>query len=228
MATALPILDIQQITHDVKQFTLPKPDGYDFTPGQATEVSIDKEGWREEKRPFTFTSLPEDENLEFTIKIYSDHEGVTNKLNTLENGDKLLIDEPWGTIEYKGPGVFLAGGAGITPFISIFRHLHKEGSLSGNTLIFSNKSEDDIILRDELKNMLGSNFINVITQTEPDSYANPDLTYLKGFIDKEFLQNTIDDFDRHFYVCGPPPFNEAMLDALKAQGANPDALIFEE
>jgi ferredoxin-NADP reductase len=70
MAETLQILDIHQITHDVKRFTLEKPNVYTFTPGQATEVSIDKKGWREEKRPFTFTSLPEDENLEFTIKIY--------------------------------------------------------------------------------------------------------------------------------------------------------------
>ncbi len=74
MAHTLKIKDIQNVTHDVKSFTIEKPDGYDFEPGQATEVAIDKDGWREEKRPFTFTSLPEDDELEFTIKIYPEHD----------------------------------------------------------------------------------------------------------------------------------------------------------
>jgi ferredoxin-NADP reductase len=228
MAHALPIQKIRQVTHDVKQFTFPKPEGYDFSPGQATEVSIDKDGWREEKRPFTFTSLPEQDHLEFTIKIYPEHEGVTHELDKLQEGDQLLIDEPWGTIEYKGPGVFLAGGAGVTPLISIFRHLDKKGELSGNTLIFSNKTEQDIILREEFEQILGDQFLKVITQSDPGTSDSPNLTHLEGFIDREYLDKTIDDFSRHFYVCGPPAFNDAMLEALKVLGADPDALVFEE
>ena len=66
----LQILAIEQVTHDVKSFRLQKPEGITFEPGQATEISIDREGWREEGRPFTFTSLPEDDYLEFIIKRY--------------------------------------------------------------------------------------------------------------------------------------------------------------
>jgi ferredoxin-NADP reductase len=56
MPYTLTIQDIQTLTPDVRQIRLEKPDGYSFTPGQATEVAIDKEGWRDEKRPLTFTS----------------------------------------------------------------------------------------------------------------------------------------------------------------------------
>lgn len=224
MAHTLEILNIENVTHDVKQFTLEKPDGYEFEPGQATEVAIDKEGWREEKRPFTFTSLTEDENLEFVIKIYPEHDGVTEQIGKLEKGDALIVDEPWGTIQYKDEGVFLAGGAGVTPFIAILRDLHKKGKLGNNNLIFSNKTEKDIILKDEFDEMLGDNFINAITDEEPDG----DHVFLDGFIDKEFLASRIDDFDQPFYVCGPGPFNESMMKYLKELGADPDALIFEE
>lgn len=227
MQESITILDIKQLTHDVKQFTLQKPNGYSFTPGQATEVAIDKKGWRDKKRPFTFTSLPEDETLEFIIKIYADHDGVTKKLNSLQTGDKLLIDDPWGTIQYKGKGVFLAGGAGVTPFISIFRHLYNEGNLSGNSLIFSNKSDDDIILRDELEKLLGRNLNNVITQTALEVYVNSELTYLSDFIDKEYLKSVINDFNQNFYVCGPPAFNTAMVTHLRELGAKPNAFVFE-
>ncbi|MCW9706846.1 FAD-binding oxidoreductase [Fodinibius salsisoli] len=223
MSYKVTIRDIQQITHDVKRFRVDKPEGYEFIPGQATEVAIDKLRWRDKKRPFTFTNLNGEPDLEFTIKIYNDHNGVTNQLNYLNIGDQLIIDDPWGTIQYNGPGVFLAGGAGVTPFISILRRLARDNSIEGNTLIFSNKTEDDIILEDEFEAMLGRHFMNVITDEPTDNY-----TYLDGFIDKEFLEEQIDDFDQPFYVCGPMDFNEAMLGYLKELGADPEALVFEE
>jgi ferredoxin-NADP reductase len=223
MPHTIKIKDIQNVTHDVKQFRLEKPDGYSYVPGQATEVSIDKEGWRDEKRPFTFTSLNSDDYLEFVIKIYPEHDGVTEQIGKLKTGDCLIIDDPWGTIEYKQPGVFLAGGAGVTPFIAIFRDLHKKGNIGKNTLIFSNKTENDIILKEEFETILGDRFINVITDEPTEEQI-----YLDGFIDRAFLESTIDDFGQAFYVCGPKPFNEAMMENLKELGADPDALVFEE
>lgn len=221
MAYSVRIKDIKQITHDVRQFTFEKPEDYEFEPGQATEVSLDEEGWREEKRPFTFTSLNEDPDLQFTIKIYPDHNGVTEQIGRLVEDDAFLIDDPWGTIQYTGPGVFLAGGAGVTPFIAILRDLRKKGELEGNRLIFSNKTERDIILRGEFQEMLGDDFINVITEESTDRYV-------EGRIDKEFLADRIDDFDQPFYVCGPPSFNDDILAYLKELGADPDGLVFEE
>ena len=139
------ILGIQQVTHDVKSFRLEKPKDYSFTPGQATDVSINKPALAEEKRPFTFTSLNENPYLEFTIKRYEDHHGITDKMHQLMPGDELIISDVGGAIEYKGPGYFIAGGAGITPFISILRQLHVENKLTSNTLFLSNKISGDII-----------------------------------------------------------------------------------
>jgi len=223
MSHTVIIENIERVTHDVRKYTFEKPVGYTFEPGQATEVAVDKKGWRDEKRPFTFTSLKKSDHLQFVIKSYPDHNGVTEQISKLEEGDAFVIDEPWGTIQYQGPGVFLAGGAGVTPFIAIFRDLHKKGEIGDNKLIFSNKTEQDIILEDEFSKMLGDNFINVITDEHTDQYIN-----LDGFIDKEFLAEQIDDFDQPFYVCGPPAFNDAMMKYLKELGADPSELVFEE
>src|SRR5262245_28192073 len=95
------ILSVHPVTHNVRSFRFEKPAGYTFHPGQATEVYINKEGWKKEKRPFTFTSLNEWPYLEFTIKIYSDHKGVTNELGSVKAGDKLIIRDVWGAIAYK-------------------------------------------------------------------------------------------------------------------------------
>ncbi|MFP4024835.1 MAG: FAD-binding oxidoreductase [Thiohalospira sp.] len=214
------ILKIENITHDVKRFVLEKPEGYNFKPGQATSLSINKNGLKEEKRPFTFTSLNSYQHLELTIKIYEGNNGVTKELGKLKKSDELIIGPPWGTINYKGPGYFIAGGAGITPFIAIFRHLQKENQLKDNVLYFSNKTEKDIILKDEFEKMLGKNFINVITHEESEKYIN-------GFIDKDFLKKEISDFSKHFYICGPPKMTESIQEALKELGAKPDTLVFE-
>lgn len=223
MSYTVEIEDIQRVTHNVRQYTFEKPEGYEFEPGQATEVAIDKDGWRDEKRPFTFTSLNKDPKLQFTIKSYPEHNGVTEQIGRLQEGDAFIIEDPWGTIQYKGPGVFLAGGAGVTPFIAIFRDLYDKGRIDGNKLIFSNLAERDIILKEEFEQMLGDQFINVITDEPTDEHI-----FLDGYIDKAFLEDQIADFDQPFYVCGPPAFNDAMMKYLKELGADPDALVFEE
>jgi len=69
------INSIKYITHDVLRIVTEKPQKHTFTPGQATEISINKEGWIKEKRPFTFTCLPQHDYLEFSIKTYPSHKG---------------------------------------------------------------------------------------------------------------------------------------------------------
>lgn len=123
-AQIVKVLKTDSLTHNVKRFVVEKPRGYTFIPGQATEVSINQKSLEMELRPFTFTSLPNDNHLEFIIKIYVDHNGMTEKLNHVVEGDELLVHEVFGTIRYEGPGLFIAAGAGITPFISIFRQLY--------------------------------------------------------------------------------------------------------
>jgi ferredoxin-NADP reductase len=221
METIVKILSVEHITHDVRQFRLQKPSGFTFSPGQATELSINKTGWTEKKNPFTFTCLADAPYLEFVIKIYPDHPGVTNQLSKLSVGDELILREAWGAIEYKGPGYFIAGGAGITPFIAILRTLKHQGKTAGNKLFFSNKTDGDIILSDELKSILGKNVIFTITRQE-------DSIHDRRRIDEQFLKAEVDDFKKHFYVCGPDPMVLAMRESLEKLGATADAVVFEK
>ncbi len=217
----LKIIDIQSVTHNVRRYRLEKPEGFHFEPGQATEVSIDKDEWRHEKRPFTFTCLNEDPFLEFTIKSYQDHEGVTNELSKLVEGDKLIVRDVWGTIQYKGPGYFIAGGAGITPFIAILRQLHKDNKLEGNKLYFSNQTDKDIILKNELTAMLGDNAHYLVTHDATTKYDT-------RRIDEAFLKAEIPDFNKHFYVCGPDKMISDIREILERLGANVGAVVFEK
>ncbi|MFV8326482.1 flavodoxin reductase [Flavobacterium sp. ZS1P14] len=197
------VKSIKNITHDVVQIVATKPENYVFSPGQATEISINKMGWKDKKNPFTFTSLPENDYLEFTIKTYPSHKGVTNELLKLKKDDELIVHEVFGYITYKGEGVFIAGGAGITPFISIFRDLQSKKKIGNNTLIFANKTKADIILESEFKNILGINFINILSDEKLEGYAH-------GQITKDFIKINTDTRDKLFYICGPPPMMEAI------------------
>lgn len=221
METIVKILSAEYVTHDVRQFRLEKPAGFTFTPGQATELSVNKDGWKDKRNPFTFTCLTDAPYLEFTIKIYPERHGVTDQLSTLNPGDTLILREPWGAIKYKGPGYFIAGGAGITPFIAILRSLKQERSLAGNKLFYSNKTDQDIILADELNSMLGKNAHFTISRQKNS-------THDQRRIDEAFLKAEVEDFSKHFYVCGPDPMVLAITETLQKLGASADTLVFEK
>lgn len=221
MAYTVKISNVLSLTHNVKQITTEKPKDYSFKPGQATEVSINKKGWEEEKRPFTFTCLPEDDHLEFVIKTYHDHDGVTHEIDNLTEGDELIIDDAWGAIEYTGPGTFIAGGAGITPFISIFRSLEKKNEIGENRLIFSNKSGDDVILESYFNDILGDRFISTLTHQRVEGHENK-------LVDMDFLKSHLENFTQNFYVCGPGPMIKDVSKHLEILGANPKGIIFEK
>ena len=220
MNQAVTILMTEFVTHDVKHFMVTKPEGFDFTPGQGVELAINRAGLSEDGHPFTPTSLPQDRILEFTIKGYAQRDGMTRKLHQLNSGDELLLSEPFGTIHYKGPGTFIAGGAGVTPFIAIFRDLAKSNKLDGHSLIFSNKTPADVICEKEFRHYLGERCVFTCTHESVPGYEN-------RRIDMAFLEEKISDFSQHFYVCGPKKFVENINDALKDLGARPDALVFE-
>jgi len=214
------IIRIEQLTHDVKKFQVDKPQGYSFIPGQATNVSVNTPELRNKKRPFTFTGLNSDPHLEFIIKIYPSHKGVTSEMDKLSPGDEIIIRDVWGAITYKGEGVFIAGGAGITPFISIFRDLRAKNEIAGNTLIFANKTQADIILENEFKTLAGLELINILSDEHTDGYYH-------GMISEEFLKSHIRNFNRRFYVCGPPPMMSAVKNQLANLGVGKNSITVE-
>jgi len=210
------------VTHDVKRFVVSRPAGFTFEPGQGVELVINRESWREQGRPFTPTGLIDDKVLEFTIKAYPSHQGVTRELHTLSPGAELFLSEPFGTIHDRGgPGVFLAGGAGITPFLAILRARADAADLAQITLIFANKTAQDIICEKELRHYLGKRCVLVCSEQSAPHCSS-------ARVDQAFLAATVRDFDQPFYVCGPPGFMKSMTGALQALGARPEVLVFEK
>ena len=214
----LKILNAHYITHDVKRFVLEKPEDFDYAPGQSAHISINIPGWEDKIRPFSFTSLHHWDYLEFIVKIYTDHDGVTAEMGKLNIGAELLLHDVYGSIKYKGPGIFIAGGTGITPFIAIFRALFHSKNLRNVALMYSNKTTEDIILHDELTEMLGPAYVNVFTREGV-------IGFRERRIDRKFLIENIGDFNSRFYVCGPKEFTDEICESLLSLGADPEYLI---
>jgi predicted ferric reductase len=215
------VLATRMVTHNVKQFDIEKPKEYKFIPGQATDVSLNRPGLEDDLHPFTFTSLNDWDNLQFTIKMYTDHDGMTNKLQDVNAGDELIIHDVWGAINYKGSGLFIAGGAGVTPFIAILRQEYKDGKIGGSKLLFANKSVEDIILYDEFEMMLGDNFINIADKSD-------DPKVMQGHIDKALLQRYVNADKQYYYVCGPDQFTLDIVEYLKELGIAELHIIIEQ
>ncbi|WP_423065424.1 FAD-binding oxidoreductase [Devosia sp. CN2-171] len=224
MQQSVKILNIQKVTHNVRRYVLEKPKGYVFESGQATELSIDRDGYREKKNPFTFTALNDWDHLEFTIKSYFYHDGVTKALWELSPGDRLILRDPWGTITYRGPGVFIAGGAGVTPFIAILRQLQADGKLAGHRLVVSNRKADDIILREEFEAMADDGL--EVTWTVTDDPTASGLLHER--INEAFIKRHIRDISQNFYLCGPDPMVKELRETLEGLGASTEALTWEK
>lgn len=220
MAQVVKIVSIENLTHDVLKIVAEKPEGLVYNPGQAVDISLSKNGWEQELRPFTFTSLPDDDFIEFTIKTYPSHNGVTKELLELQKGDSLNIHDVFGDIAYKGEGIFIAGGAGVTPFIAILKDLQSKNQIGNNKLIFANKTKSDIILEDKFKKLLGKNFVNVLSDEVVDGYKN-------GFINAGIIQEQMDKPGQLFYLCGPEPMMQAIEKYLTSLGVSENSIIKE-
>ncbi|MCC6384866.1 MAG: flavodoxin reductase [Bacteroidia bacterium] len=214
------IISIEHITHDVLHLVAEKPAGLIYEPGQAVDISINKPGWEKELRAFTFTSLPEDRLIEFTIKTYPSRKGVTNQLLSMKKGDELIVGGVFGDIHYKGEGIFIAGGAGITPFLAILKKLEKENKIGNNKLIFANKTKADIIHEEKFRKMLGRNFINVLSDETVEGYEH-------GFISEALIRKHLADQSVFFYLCGPPPMMDAVEKHFAVLGIQKDHIIKE-
>jgi len=215
MSHKVEILNKEWLNYNVMRLEVERPAGFDYEAGMAIEATLDETGFEDKWSPFTMTSLPTQDELEFTIKVYPEHEGLTLALSKLNEGESYLISDPFETFKNKGPAVFIAGGTGVTPFIALLRQLEVDDEIDGSRLFFANLREKDIFMADEFTRMLGKNFLNVLEKEDKKPY-------LHGLIDKAFLKKHIENFDQPFYLCGPPGFSEDIGEYLKELGAGDD------
>jgi len=225
------IKEIIQRTPTVKSFRLKREIGMNFTAGQYLFVTLDY-GGKEQTKPLSLSSSPsETEYIEFTKRI-TDSE-FSKTLNSFKPGDSLKLRLPYGqfTLEESGTKIaFLAGGIGITPFMSMSKYAASSGPDKNIILLYGNKSDKDIIFKSELDRLKDrtDNFNVIYTINEPHQCETP-WEGCSGFIDHCMIRDKMPDFEeRVFYVCGPPQMVSCLLAILKDDLKIPEEKIKTE
>jgi glycine betaine catabolism B len=198
-----------------------------FDPGMFMMIAgVDETGKRYTSRAFSIGSDPSTPGMEFMIikePRHGDHIGRSHFVDA-KIGDTFLLKGPNGQFRFD-PSidrkvVFLAGGTGLAPFISMLRHIKVTNSRSDVILFYSTKYPTEIIAKNELNSYVanqGTKLVITVTRPQPgDGWTGQ-----TGHIDNNMLSKYVLDLgERTAYICGPLEFVKAVKDALTALGVS--------
>lgn len=201
-----------------------------FEPGQFAWLSLDRSAFSMREHPFSIASAPaETDQLAFVIKEVGD---FTRQIGQIPVGARAYVDGPHGALTLgKRPAagiVFLAGGVGIAPILSMLRQLQTDQDARPLKLIYGNRVQEQIVHGDELEAMtraLDLSITHVLTEP-PEGWDGP-----TGVMDEALIRKHCDRPDKAewlYVVCGPPPMIDATEDALVALGIPEKRVISEK
>lgn len=214
-------------TYNVTSFRFPRPEELDYKAGQFFFVTLKKDG-EELKKHFSFSSSPTEKTyIEFTKKL--SESDFSSALKALKAGDWARIDAPYGKFTFEGEHkkiCLLAGGIGITPFKSICQYCTDRCLDTKVTLLYGNRTENDIAFRKELEALQQKNkYLKIVLILNE---ANNGWKGATGVITAEMIRQEIPDYkETMFYTCGPPKMVEIM-EKLVAQIGLPDSQLKRE
>lgn len=195
-----------------------EPDGHDgmrFLPGQFAWIKVGQ-AYSADEHPFSFASSSEKpERVRFGIKALGD---FSSSVPEFEPGTPVYVDGPHGAFSIdrdEAAGfVFLAGGIGVTPFVSMLHTMADREDPRPVWLIYADKTEDDLAFRQELEELCERVDLEIryVLEEAPDDWEGE-----TGFLDADMLQRIVPDkaYRRHYFICGPPPMMEAVHEALR-------------
>ena len=212
------VKEIKPRTYNVTSFRFPRPPVLNYKAGQFFFVTLRADG-KELKKHFSFSSSPtEKTHIEFTKKL-SDSD-FSSALKGLKQGVWARIDAPYGNFIFEGEHErigLLGGGIGITPFISICKYCTDMHLNTKITLLYGNRTEEDIAFRRELEEMQrqNKNLKIVFTLNQATSeWKGP-----TGLITAEMIKKEIPDYkETVFYTCGPPAMVQIMGKLVEQMG----------
>ncbi len=203
--------------------------GMRFKPGQFAWLTLRQSPWHIKEHPFSFSSSAEmADRLEFTIKELGD---FTSTIKDTRIGETAYLDGPYGTFTIDrhkdAPGfVFIAGGVGAAPMLSMLRTLAERRDKRPLWFIYGNNTWEDVIFRDELerlKTCLDLRMIHVLA-TPPEGWEGE-----TGFVTPEILKRVLpqDAAGLTYFLCGPEPMTNAVQRGLHGLGVPMGKVNFE-
>lgn len=222
-----------QVTFEIKE-------SFNFKPGQYIFLTLDLKHTDErgERRHFSINNSPNEKGI-ITITTRLSDSGFKKTLNELQVGDAVELGPIAGAfvlpenkskpLVFTGEArklVFIAGGIGITPFMSMLRYLKEEGNPYNITLIYSNRNQASTAFLEEVKN-LGLKIKDmklILSMTEDDEWGGE-----KRRIDADFIKEYFPNVNKNYYmVVGPPAMTEAVQKSLMDAGVEIDNIKVEK
>jgi len=203
----------EEVANGTIKLIFNKPANFNFIAGQYVLFGVEKDD-KPIARSLTIASAPFEDHLEFIMRLSdSDFKEAINKLKI---GDEAYIGNAIGNLilgDNADSVVFLAGGIGITPFISMLRQAEHDKSRKFFTLFYSNRTEDSSVDLVDLKSMGIQNYKTIFTVTD----ANKDVWLGEtGRINKAMLLKYLPQLSAHtYYIVGTPSFVNAMVEILE-------------
>ncbi len=216
--------DAWTVTLEAERAPMPR-----HLPGQFAFVRFRSGAVPAEEHPFTIASAPEGGDLGFTIRGSGDW---TDRVGRLAPGDRALVDGPYGRFtpivqESHEERIFIAGGVGITPFLSILRSMAHRKDKTGTTLLWSNRTEEDAPCRGEVTDLEGRipalRVVRVFTRNAPEGAAIARLgrTLLEREVGEACRAGAL------VFVCGPVPMMETVCRSLREMGTPARRIVTE-
>ncbi len=207
------VVEVVQETHDTWSLHF-KGGPVNHKPGQFAVISLLHNGRATEPHPFTVISSPTSDDLAISVKAVGD---FTSTIKDITTDDRAYIGGPYGSfsfLDHDAPNlVFIAGGIGITPFMSMLRYM-VDKKLERNVLLkWGNKTEKDIAFRDELEKIAAVmptlHVVHVLSN-------QLDWSGEKGYVDLALLRKYLDGVaNPQIFVCGPPVMMTKVIRALR-------------
>jgi ferredoxin-NADP reductase len=222
------VVELLDETPRVRSIVLDPPDWQGHRAGQHVDVRLTAEDGYQAQRSYSIASAPEDEHLVLTVERLDNGEVSPYLVDELRPGDELELRGPIGgyfvwEASTGGPLLLVAGGSGVVPFRSMLRHRAAAGSAVPARLLYSSRSLDEVIYRDELE-ASGADVRFTLTREQPEGWTG----YARR-IDAELLAEVAWPPEERplVYVCGPTAFVEVAAESLVGLGHDPGRIKTE-
>lgn len=220
------VVKVEKVTPDVTNVEVRSQSGepLKYSPGQFAFVTFDSENVEPEEHHFTLSSNPNDSDVSFTVKGVGDFTGT---LPDLQPGDIAKIEGPYGVFSnegMEGPFVFIAGGIGITPIMSMLRAMRERNNPQKTLLLYANRKQKDIVFYDELHELQKQGWLEIVFVLSQEKLEG----YEYGRINKELLQRVVEDIpSKTYFMVGPEAMMDDIEEGLVTLGAHSNRIFTE-